>query len=165
MALVGVEAGLALQARAARELGYQVNAHAVVPGFQQRIGGVAHLLGHVEAGGVRAFATLALNQADVLGAGNGQRGEQAFLDATQARNGHNLRAVDQAFGGIHDLLARDDDLTIGGTHSLDALMQQLGVVGTVRLKRARRAHGGARAAADALFRRDDQLVVLIRNAA
>ena len=118
----------------------------------------------MEAGGVRAFAALALNKADVLGAGNGQRGEQAFLDATQARNGHNLRAVDQTFGGIHDLLARDDDLAVGSAHGLDALMQQLGVVGTMRLKRARRAHGGARAAADALFRRDNQLVVLIRNA-
>ena len=44
-------------------------------------------------------------------------------------------------------------------------MQQLGIVGAMGLKRARGAHGGARAAADALLRRDDQLVVVVGNAA
>ena len=119
----------------------------------------------MEPGGVLAGGALALDQADMLGAGHRQGDQQAFLHAPEARDGHDFLQVEQPFCGVHDLLARDDDLAIGGAHGLDAAMQQLGVVGTMGLERARGAHGCARAAADALLRRDNQLVVVIGNAA
>ena len=164
-AFAGVEAGLALQAHLVRELRHQIDARVAIPCLQQRVGGVAHLLGHMEPGGVLAGGALALDQADMFGAGHGQGDQQAFLHAPKARDRHDFLQVEQPLSGVHDLLARDDDLAVGGAHGLDAAMQQLGVVGTMGLKRARGAHGGARAAADALLRRDDQLVVVIGNAA
>ena len=164
-ALAGIEAGFALKAHLVRELRRQIDARVAVPCFQQRIGGVAHLLGHMEPGSVLAGGALALDQADMLGAGHRQGDQQAFLHAPKARDGHDFLQVKQPFRGVHDLLARDDDLPISGAHGLDAAMQQLGVVRTMGLERARGAHSCARAAADALLRRDDQLVVVIGNAA
>ena len=71
---------ICLKAHLVRELLHQVDAASFIPCFQQRVGGVAHLLGHVEPGGVLAGGALALDQADVfLPAGQGD--QQAFLRA------------------------------------------------------------------------------------
>ncbi len=160
----GVVALVLRQAREGRKLVHDARAQGAVPGFQQRVRRCAYELGGVVPHGVRAARALRPHEAHVRGVLRGQRHEQALLHATETGHAHHLLGIVEALGGRQQLLARDDHLAVGLRARAQARLQQLGIVGPMRFERARRADGGARAAADALLRRDNQLVIVVGDA-
>ena len=146
------------------KLFHQVDAHIVVPGFQQRERRVAHEPGRLEPRGVLALRAPRLHEDHASRAARRQRDQQALLHASQTGDAHHLRGVVQPVRRGKQLFARDDHLAVGRLAGRAARLQQLGIVWTMRLERAGGAHGGAGAAPDAPLGLDGQLVVVVGDA-
>ena len=111
-----------------------------------------------------ALRAARLHEAHAAHAQRRQRDQQALLHAPQARDAHHLLGVVQPVGRGKQLIAGDNHLSVGHVSRRAACLQKLGIVRTMRFKRAGGTHGGAGSAPDAPLGFDDQLVVVIGDA-